>query len=321
MSSRLFSRSGTSVSVCDPHGMSTNAMTSGFVGSLLSMTCTPSSPAAMSHSPHCDPAAGVDEFHDRMIRFSQMMTSPWLPVVLVGLAHSSQSMISVGLAGDEMSMSRKPEYVPCTATSPQNARSELNDPLPATVLSVGTIRGEYPSGFMFFVYSNVLVAAATPGGTALALDGSITTSAAATVRTKVRLQELIKRPPSLAETGVNRTFCRQGRRPTLPVGRSPPRIASALPCPARRAVWYKPPPASTTAGRRMTSPSTPGRRRARWRGAGTRPAPLTRRASGAAHGSAKIHRPLSRSLPRMYVRPSSPTNVSTPQKSLPSGER
>jgi hypothetical protein len=36
-------------------------------------------------------------------------------------------------------------------------------------------------------------------------------------------------------------------------------------------------------------------------------------------GSRKIQSPLSRSLPRTYVNPSSPTNVSTPQKLFPAG--
>jgi hypothetical protein len=36
------------------------------------------------------------------------MTSPWLPTVFVGLAQSSQSMISVGSSASSMSISRKP---------------------------------------------------------------------------------------------------------------------------------------------------------------------------------------------------------------------
>jgi hypothetical protein len=123
MSSRSFSRSGTSVSVCEPHSVSTNATTSGFNGSLMSMTWTPSSPAAIGQSPQCEPPAGVAEFHDRMMRFSQMMvaefhdrmmrfsqmmTSPWFPWVFVRLAQSSQLTISFGFAGAEMSIRRKP---------------------------------------------------------------------------------------------------------------------------------------------------------------------------------------------------------------------
>ena len=52
--------------------------------------------------------AGVGEFQERMTRSPQTMTSPWLPTVFVGLAHSVQLTISLGLAGAETSISRKP---------------------------------------------------------------------------------------------------------------------------------------------------------------------------------------------------------------------
>ena len=117
--------------------------------------------------------AGVPEFHDRMTRSPQTMTSPWLPTVLVGLAHSVQSTISTGLSGSSMLTSRKPEYVPCTAVFPQKARSELNTPCPGTVLSIGTGFGEKPSGCKFFVYVNVAVAEAALGGTADAVNGTV----------------------------------------------------------------------------------------------------------------------------------------------------
>ena len=73
-----------------------------------------------------------------MMRSPQTITSPWLPAVLVRLAHSSQLMISWEAPSSEMSIRRKPAYVPWTATSPQKARSELKLPEPGTVLSVST---------------------------------------------------------------------------------------------------------------------------------------------------------------------------------------
>src|ERR687891_1455576 len=102
--------------------------------------------------------AGVPEFQERMMMSPQAMTSPWLPTVFVGLAHSVQLTISDGFSGSDTSTRRKPAYVPWTAVRPQKARSELKTPLPGTVLSVGTTRAEYPSGCMFFVYVNVAVA-------------------------------------------------------------------------------------------------------------------------------------------------------------------
>jgi hypothetical protein len=99
-----------------------------------------------------------------------MITSPWLPTVFVRLAQSSQLMISFGFAGAEMSMRRKPAYVPWTAVLPQKARSELKLPAPGTVLSSGISRGENPSGCMFFVYVNVETAAM---GRAEAANGNV----------------------------------------------------------------------------------------------------------------------------------------------------
>src|ERR671911_551685 len=87
---------------------------------------------------------------------------------------------------------------------------------------------------MFFVYLNVLVAAATSGGTAPALDGNITTSAATTVRTKPRVKEPINDLPLRAGSGADRTYCRRGWTRDVRVGRSPPQ--SPRHSPARRVV-------------------------------------------------------------------------------------
>src|SRR5262245_14460937 len=115
-----------------------------------------------------------------MMRSPQMMTSPWFPVVESALEHSVQSTISLGLPGADASTSRKPEYVPCTAVFPQKARSELNTPCPGTVLSMGTSFAENPRGCRFFVYVNVAVADAAPGGTAEAVSGTETPMATTT---------------------------------------------------------------------------------------------------------------------------------------------
>ncbi len=112
--------------------------------------------------------AGVGEFHERKMsdgrsrpRRPQAMTSPWLPTVLVGLAQSSQSTISLGLSGSSMSIIRNPPYVPWIAVSPQNARSELKFPCLGLKLSSGIFRAEYPIGSMLSVKSNVAVALST----------------------------------------------------------------------------------------------------------------------------------------------------------------
>ena len=67
--------------------------------------------------------------------------------------------------------------------------------MPGTVLSSGTVFAENPIGCMFFVYSNVLVASATGGGTALALGGNTTIRAATAARNRNRLHKPIERPP------------------------------------------------------------------------------------------------------------------------------
>ena len=85
-----------------------NPTTSGFSGSLISMTWTPSSPGATGMSPQWDPVAGAGEFQDRMTRSPQMITSPWLPWLLNRLAQSSQLMISTGFSGSATSISRNP---------------------------------------------------------------------------------------------------------------------------------------------------------------------------------------------------------------------
>jgi hypothetical protein len=58
-------------------------------------------------SPHIEPPDGAGEFHERTRMSPQMTMSPWFPWLFVRLLHSSQLMISRGLAGDEMSMSRQ----------------------------------------------------------------------------------------------------------------------------------------------------------------------------------------------------------------------
>src|SRR5512145_1676812 len=79
--------------------------------------------------------------------------------------------------------------------SPQNARSELNEPAPGSLFASGISRGEYPSGCMFCVYSNVLVASATGGGVAPATNGSAKTVATASEsrasRMSVRIEHLL----------------------------------------------------------------------------------------------------------------------------------
>src|ERR687896_45076 len=221
-------------------------MTSGSSGSLTSMMCTPSWPRSGSggaagsrnigQSPQKAPGcvnrsgsvtgisgcvgllnpprgAGVGEFHERKIsdgrsapRRPQAITSPWLPTVFVGLAQSSQLMISSGSSGSSMSIMRKPEYVPWIAVSPQNARSELNTPCLGLKLSSGTFRAEYPIGSMLSVKSNVAVARSTLLGPdddpADASSGTARTPIATSTTTTVRRDARI--PTSQVREGAGR---------------------------------------------------------------------------------------------------------------------
>src|SRR5919106_6467812 len=170
--------------------------------------------------PAASRGAGVPEFQERMMRSPQMMTSPWLPTVFVLLAHSVQLTISDGSSGSDTSTRRKPAYVPCTAVLPQKARSELKTPLPGTVLSVGTTRAEYPSGCMFFVYVNVLVA--SPTVWADALSGTAT-AASTNVQTMASLRRLLIGPPV--------RWNRQERCPALPRPRRKKMLASSAQLP------------------------------------------------------------------------------------------
>jgi hypothetical protein len=68
--------------------------------------------------------------------------------------------------------------------------SELKTPEPVPVN--GTARSENPSGCMFFVYVNVLVASATP---APALAGSASVTAARSASATSRAGLRIEKPP------------------------------------------------------------------------------------------------------------------------------
>jgi hypothetical protein len=63
--------------------IATEPTRSGSDGSLMSKTCRPSNPAPTSCPSH-DDVAVAGEFHDRTSRFSQTITSPWLPCVVPG---------------------------------------------------------------------------------------------------------------------------------------------------------------------------------------------------------------------------------------------
>jgi hypothetical protein len=85
--------------------------------------------------------AGVPEFHDRKTRLPQTMTSPWFPVDVPPTQSSPVDDLG-RVSGFEMSISLNPSYVPWTAVSPQNARSELRTPAPGAAFTAGTTRAE-----------------------------------------------------------------------------------------------------------------------------------------------------------------------------------
>src|ERR671918_1365613 len=93
-------RSGTRVTVCEPHGSSTDASRLGFTGSVISKTCTPSHPAG-TVCPRQVRSVVFGLFHERTRTLSHTTMSPWSPLQL-GWASS------VGVSASVMSMTRHP---------------------------------------------------------------------------------------------------------------------------------------------------------------------------------------------------------------------
>ena len=81
MRTRPLAMSGTSVCVCEPHGRSTIATTSGSSLFEMSNTIRPSKPTGTGSPSQVCPAPAF-EFEERTRMFPQIVMSPWFPPCL-----------------------------------------------------------------------------------------------------------------------------------------------------------------------------------------------------------------------------------------------
>ena len=145
---------------CGSWARSIEATRSGSSGLPTSNTCRPSKPGETVPPPQELPARPVFEFHDLTRMSPHTSTSPWFPRtsrVAVRVVHDLDRIVGLGDVDD-------PNPRTCLGTPfPQNARSELKTPCPATEVTRGTIERSSPSRHVLRVRE---VPTASPTGSA-----------------------------------------------------------------------------------------------------------------------------------------------------------